>query len=293
MSDKWIRKYSLEIEGADGLIHIISDNPYLLTLEFSITRNDLTSANDGKFRIYNLSQETRDAIFKDYIKPSVFRSIVLRAGYATEPVLPIIFNGNLKSVQSYREEGSVNFITEIDAFDFSHVMTNCYSNFNTSDQPNCTRKYVIERLAKDLKYNGTQLPVGAISAFEGEHPRGRAVIGNTWEELRKQTESHCFIDNGSLFCLEDGDCVAGGIEELTSDIMLGTPRRYETQLKAELLFEPRLGVGQKVVINSTSQSRFNGEYKVTGIAHQGVISDAVSGKCRTIVSILLGSYQTI
>jgi hypothetical protein len=288
---KWQRKYILQIEGTDGKTYEISSNPDLLTLEISIVRNNLASANIAHFRLYNLNRDTRDAIFKDYFTPSDFRAITLRAGYETEPVLPIIFNGNLKSVQSFREEGMVNVITEIEAYDFSFAMSNSYSSWNK--KAGASKQDVVNSLANDIVQNG-RVNLGKISEFPGDHPRGFVAMGNTWSLLQTETEKHCYIDNGKLYCLQDTDCIAGDIAEISSDTgLLGSPRRYESYLKAEMLFEPRLNVGQQVRINSQAQKRFNGTYKITGIAHQGVISDAVSGKCKTIVSILLGSFQTI
>lgn len=288
---KWQRKYRLLIEGTDGKVHEIADNPHLLTLNLSIVRNNLASANTGNLRIYNLNQSTRDAIFKDHYTVSDFRTIKLQAGYSTEPVLPTIFKGNINYCLSYREEGAVDFVTEINAFDYGAAISNSYSKWNKG--PGASKNDIIDQLISDMSTQGG-VSRGKVSTFTGTYPRAFIAMGNTWDIMQRETARHCFIDNGAVNCLLDDDCISGDISEISSETgLLGSPRREENYIRAEILFEPRLNVGQLVSINSRTQKMFNGTYKVTGIAHQGIISDAVSGKCKTILHILLGSFQTI
>jgi hypothetical protein len=288
---KWQRNYILTIEGTDGQVHEITKNPSLLTLEFSIIRNNLASANTARLRIYNLNQSTRDAIFKDHFTVSDFRTIRLQAGYETEPVLPTIFNGNIQYCLSYRDERSVNFVTEINAYDYGFAMSNSYSSWNKN--PGASKQEVINQLVDDLVVQGNTTR-GKISSFSGEYPRAFIAMGNTWDLLQRETEKHCYIDNGVVNCLADEDCIEGDIAEISSESgLLGSPRREESYLRAEIIFEPRLNVGQQVAISSRTQKGFNGTYKVTGIAHQGIISDSISGKCKTTLHILLGSFQLI
>jgi len=57
---------------------------------------------------------------------------------------------------------------------------------------------------------------------------------------------------------------------------------------AEMLFEPRLKIGQVVELVSRDYPSLNQLYKVIGIQHSGTISDAVGGKCKTTVRMLYG-----
>ena len=52
-----------------------------------------------------------------------------------------------------------------------------------------------------------------------------------------------------------------------------------------MIFEPRLQIGQFVRIKSQTETFYNGVYKVVGIEHSGIISDAQSGQCKTKVSL--------
>ena len=52
-----------------------------------------------------------------------------------------------------------------------------------------------------------------------------------------------------------------------------------------MIFEPRLQIGQFVEIESKTETIYNGTYKVVGIEHTGMISDAQSGQCKTKVRL--------
>jgi len=58
---------------------------------------------------------------------------------------------------------------------------------------------------------------------------------------------------------------------------------------ADILFEPRLQIGQVVELNSNFFKKLNGQYKIIGIRHSGTISDAVAGRCKTTVELCLGN----
>jgi len=301
---KFQRNYELEVVGNDGNLYIF---PYPLTLEFQVKRNVLASANTGNFRVYNLGQQHRNVIYKNQFDINVsFRSLILKAGYGEGQAitLPIIFQGNVMQAQSYRLEKSVNFITEIDGYDYGWVMTNAKSNFSgaayTDTSKVFTQKQIIERLISDLKATvpldptnkGAQLAIGAISPqFDVPFTQNFAFTGNTWDNLQKVTNNQAYIDNGKVYCLFENDVFEGDLTIIDSQTgLLGTPKKQQNFLIVEMLFEPRLQVGQQVQIISSSLAQYpnsnNGIFKVVGIEHRGTISGAVGGECKTVVSCL-------
>jgi len=208
---------------------------------------------------------------------------MLQAGY-NEP-LPAIFIGNMKQCLSYKDPGSVDVITDIQGFDFAFAMASSHSAW-TINNP-VSKRGVITRLIGDLK--DYQVSEGHVGDFEGSYARGYSVCGSTWEELQKETSGSVLIDNGKVHCLKDEDCFEGDISVLSSETgLLGSPRRTDRTITADMIFEPRLQIGQVVELNSDFNKNMNGQYKVVGIHHSGIISDAVSGQCKTTVQLFLG-----
>jgi hypothetical protein len=288
---KFGRKFALTIDPAYKIIEgkyikgdddpIIIGNP--LTISFDIQRNTLASSNTATFRLYNLSENTRNQLRKDPHTQDICRPVMLQAGYI-EP-LPAIFIGQVIQAISYKEEGAVNVITEIQGFDFAFAMANAHSSWTVNNPT--TKKDVIARLIGDLK--GYQVKEGYIGDFEGEYARGYVACSPTWEALQKETGRNVFIDSGKVHCLKDDDCFEGNVTVISSETgLLGSPKRGEYTIIADMIFEPRLQIGQVVELNSKFNRDFNQQYKVIGIRHSGTISDAVAGKCRTTVNLCLG-----
>lgn len=279
--DKFGRKYILSVEGESGVIYQFQ---YPDTLQFVIQRGIIGSAQTGHFILRNLSQKTRNAIFKSRFQLTVKRQIMFEAGYEGES-LSVAFNGNVSECTSYRDEGSVDFITEIEAFDLSFPIVNSFSAWSKATQP--TRHEVISALVDDLVDYDAQK--GRIGTFDGKHPRGFVAMGNTWELLQAETDYHCFFDNGKVHCLQDNESIDGDIPVLTSATgLLGSPKISDNYIVLQCLFEPRLSLAQKVFVQSRSiPSQWNQTYKVMRLRHEGVISGSVNGKCRTVVSVAL------
>lgn len=276
---KWYRNYILSIQTAGGWIDITM--PF--TLSFSIIRNTLAQANTGRITILNLSEDTRRRIYKDKYKTDVYKGVELRAGYGnTKETLPLIFKGNI--MQAYSQRNGVNFETNIEAYDagFAYVNANTSRSFTsgTSD------RQILETLIKDLPH----ISVGKIGSFADKLPKGNTMQGSTIELIKNISKSNFFIDNEKAYCLQENECYAGNIRLITSDTgLLGSPLREESLLTFSIMFEPRLQVGQYVKLQSSTEKLFNGEYKVIGVEHQGVISDAQSGQCITKVSLYYGA----
>jgi hypothetical protein len=292
--DKFQRHYKLEVEGGDGDIYTFADP---LTLQFNIQRAALASTNTANLRLLNLSQNTRKAIYKDTYSNigGPFRSVKLWAGYGDNLVK--ILDGHSLEAKSYREEGAVNFTTEISVYDWSFAMTNTRSDW-TIGPPDYTlpisRKTVINKLIDDLVLQG--VGKGVVSDFStyGTSPYARPYVasGSTWDILRSETNDHCFIDNGTVHCLLDDDYLQGDILVIDASTgLLSTPKKSEYKLKIDLLFEPTVKIGQMVDLNSMSESLYNGQYKIIGIQHSGIISGAESGRCKTSLELNAGELE--
>jgi hypothetical protein len=283
--DKLNRQYELTIQAIDG--HELQFTlPY--TIEFSVDRNNYSSPNTATITIYNLAPDTRNQLRKDAIDTDVSRRVTLKVGYGDN--LSTVFDGTLDHCWSARQ--GTNFLTQMEARDNGFV----YSNTNVSVyySQGQTIRSVVDSVVKQLAQKG--VTVGYIGDIKGSFPRSGAKQGLAMEILRELTNDTCFIDNNKIFVLGDKEAIIGPFEEISSATgLIGTPVLENTFLKAELILEPRLLICQKIKMNTTTGSNknnpsytygitnFNGDYKITGIAHRGTISPTVAGSATTSV----------
>jgi len=281
INDKFGRNYVLLVEASDG--ETISIQPPF-TIEFDITRNTLSSANICSIRIYNLSLLNRQRIEFNIYDQGKFRLVRLMAGYGNN--LPIIFNGNINQAWSVRE--GTNFITQIESFDGGYAVNN--AKINLPAKKGTPYAIVIAQVAASLQENYNVSP-GLIGDYPGVLMKDETYSGSTLEVLSQLTHRTFFIDNGTIYCLLDNECIINPSFTLVDAGagLLGTPVREQKILTFDVLFEPRVIAGQIIQLQSaTAVNGINGNYKVTGVKHRGMISQAVCGDAITTLSMFLG-----
>ena len=288
---KFQRNYKLTIQ-KDGEDEVVISYP--LTLDFAITRADLSFSGMASLRVLNVSPETRGLIYKNQTDISTFVKVRLDAGYGDQ--LATIFDGNASWIRSLRPERSVDYVTEINAYDYGFVISNSRSSFTVQGKA-ASQDAVIRRLCNDLRYpvDGVQtvMPVGAIGNFDKTSRTKYSVNGPTWDALKTESGQKCFIDNGTVYVLGVNEVVGSEVFVVNSDTgLLGTPKVDGVHITVEMIFEPGLKIGQMVYLDSSSLPDFNGTYKVIGLSHSGSISGAVSGSCKTVVTLMVGSANS-
>lgn len=279
---KFHRLYQLTVQTFDKQDNIIIEPPF--TIQFNIERSAMASINSMDLRLYNLKPETRNRLQHDRFRFDVYQKIELRAGYGGD--LPLIFSGNIFQANSYRE-GS-NIVTCIDARDGAFDTTT-QRTFTTLQQ-GTTVKEAVTTLIKQFP----NLQIGKIGDIQGTPARPIVLDGNTYDLIKRYTAGSNFvpfIDLGKVNVLDGKEVITGFLPVLDADSgLLETPRRDDGFLTVTTLFEPRVIVGQIIKLVSTIQNPvYNGDYKVIGVNHQGVISEAVSGHCRSSFALLLGN----
>ncbi len=278
----------------------VSTNPaavniaYPLTLYLDVQRSTLAQASTGYFKIMNLKEDTRRQIFHDRYDTLTRRQIILSAGYETDagvsntanPRLPIIFQGDVRFAQSYRQKQ--DWVTEIEAFDGGFGIIN--GQVSASIPTGYQMRSVLEAVARTIP----NVAMGAIGdvAPPDQNSRGIAVMGNSWEVLNDLApDVNVFIDNGRVNIIGKDEYIETDSDPfiISADTgLLETPRRGKDTLELKLMFEPRIFVGQQVQVLS-SLPYYNGLYSVQGVSHQGVISGAVNGELTTRVTVFTGS----
>lgn len=251
-----------------------------LTVEFDIVRNVLASANTSSIRIVNLAENTRGKIYKDAFATNYFKGIELKAGYGD--TIPTIFKGNISSASSVRE--SVGMVTRVEAYDGGFAFTN--GRADVAFQGGTPINQILDSAIKYLP----QVNKGAVGNYSGKLARGLTLSGNPAEQLAQLTNGGFFVDNEKAYCLGDNECIEGELALINADTgLLGTPVREQTVLTFDMIFEPRLLIGQKVRLQSSTEKLFNGDYKVISVRHRGTISDSVCGSAITSVGLWYGT----
>ena len=280
---KFERKCSLAVEvnpdskGVPQSNHVIPSN---LTIEFEISRQFLASSQEATFRIYNLSEKTRALVQKDPYALTEFRAVQFRAGY--RDFTPLVFNGFVRHATSERQGNNV--ITTISAYDGGQAMANGWTASTVASGESVAQ--TLTKLAKSLPRVTGQPIVGD---FPSKNLRSKVLFGNTWSVILQESGNLATIDNGQVKVLKPNEAIEAEIPLIDSDSgLLGLPRRTPTKLEFDMLFEPRLTIGQLVELQSRANRLYNGTYKVTGFTHRGVISPAIAGECVTTVSLFFG-----
>lgn len=280
MATKYDRVYKLAVQAKSGQT-ITIQRPF--TIEFDIHRNSLSSANVASFRLYNLNPNTRSQIRKDQFDYGDLRMINFSAGYGQDTAA-LGFQGDITQAWSVRE-GS-NFITQIECFDAGYAYVNALSNVSYPEGTS------YQSITEDLASKIPNVTVGAIGAIPGVLSKGNAYSGNPISLLSEITGGAFFIDNGKAYVLNDDEALAGGIEVIDSSSgLLGTPVRENTIIRFDMLFEPRLKIGQRILLNSITAENYNGVYKVVSLVHRGMISDAICGDAITTVGLFFGTQE--
>lgn len=256
---------------------------YPLTIDFDITRGVYTKVNTMQAQIRGLGETTRTLIYKDRYDFKKYVNMEFYAGYGE--VMPLIFKGDFKECYSHRKSGGTEFVTEVTAWDGGFAIQNGTSavTFDKGTDPSTVLTY----LAGDLP----NVTLGAIQTpTVAKTQRGNTFLGRTWDLLDTITDGNLFIDNETIHFLNDDGVIGGDLYLIDSTTgLLGSPRRADTRLEVDLLFEPQLKIGQLVALNSLTLPYLNQTYKVLGLRHNGVISGAINGGLVTTVTLYLGT----
>lgn len=281
--DKFGRNYKLFVDTSTGETLLIQPP---ITLEFDISRKLLGSANHATFRLYNIKKESRENIRYNMYDWGSFRVVKLYAGYGDNLVL--VFQGNIHEAWSVRE--GVNFITQIECYDAGFAYVN--TQFNQSFQEGTNFIDVIKSISQQMTAKDKSVSLGQVSPSISNQKlaKGQAFSGSAVDNLNQIAANSFFVDNGKLNILQNTECLQGDVDVINIDTgLLGTPVFEQTILTFDLLFQPSLKVAQLVTIESETAEYFNGTYKINGIAHRGMISEAVCGDAVTTVTCFTGN----
>lgn len=277
---KFKRQFLMYVEKtwkADEYIEIATP----MTVEFSIQRNTLASENTATFTIYNLSENNRDDIHKvsyEDVRPK----ISFFAGYEEMDggALPRCFKGVVRKCFSQRN-GS-NWITVIEAYDGTWITSQYQVKMSLA--AGTPLKAAIMKVGKEL---GGIENVIIGKAFSEAQKRPLALMGNPHDILMELTRDSFYIDSSNLYVLDEGEYLQGDLTIINSDNgLINTPIYEDMRVEVDMIFEPRIIPSQLITLEADMQDDFNGDYKVVGFHHRGIISDSMSGDCITTITMM-------
>lgn len=254
---------------------IVITNP--ITMKFQINRSIFAEINGAEIELYNLKLDTYRQLFYDYFNISK-RTVILEAGYEGQD-LSLIFVGDMWSC--YTSRVGTETITRMECI----VGWKELNKVSDATLDNASRNQVIKYAANDML-----MDVKIYSGEDTKFNRPVSIQGNSFKTIQTYSGGRAFIDNNSIYVLDDADAFEGYVP-LINDAsgLLGVPEHEDAILKVHIIFEPRLMIGQIIEIRSRVAPMFNGQYKIYGIRHEGEISDAEAGFATTTLEMLVGS----
>ena len=288
MTKKFGRAYRITIDPKDGQPPIVITLPF--TVQFWVQRNTYSDLNNLTLDIYNLSETNRNRIFQDRFDigvpnpnvPGGFvgREITFEVGYST---LYQVYKGTIFQASSARE--GTNIVTRISAMsgNFDVATTQTFQTIDGSQ----TLGQVFATLIGEFP----NLSLGGMGDFSTTRPRPYVINGNVYNWIKQHSNQNVFIDNNKVYILRPAEALTGQVVSITDATgLLETPRRDEGFLSITTLLEPGINIGEQIAVNSTIQTAYNGQYKVAGIQHQGMISGAVCGEARSVFSLVAATF---
>lgn len=250
-------------------------------ISFNVDRGIYAGVNSMDIDIFNLNPDHRNLLFQDTYDPVAYKHIVLEAGYAGMG-LTVIFIGNIFNAYSYRQGSDI--VTHI------HAMDGGLDTSTTNSAMTFGKGVELKDVINGLMGGFPHLKPGTQNINDYTFKRPVVVDGNNFQLIRKYAGGDVFVDLEEVNIMKTKDVIKGYVPLINDESgLLGTPQRRNTSLSVELMFEPRIVVGQVIEVQSSIAPQFDGQFKVIGLQHQGTINVAQSGKCTTRLELFVGT----
>lgn len=251
---------------------------YPFSIQFSIGRGIGTGVGNLRATIYNLGQETRNHIYHDIFDVQNVMRIQLFAGYGDG--LSLLFDGRMLSAYSTRR--GTEIVTEMEATET--IPVNDYVELALPEGIS-QEEAIIQFIDAHLTY----LDRGEISVPQYRFKRGFYMSGSCAYILKRLADGNQIIDRRTVRVLGDEDAIDGIVPLIDSSTgLLGTPKRYDSYMRADVLFDPTLILGQLVNLRSRVLSQWNGQFKIFGLTHSCTISPVEPGQNITSLHLSAG-----
>lgn len=257
---------------------------YPTTIQLQIQLGALGGSNSASIQFYNLDPSIQALLWRDLYNNGTKQVYIdLYAGYKN--TMPLVFKGWVQECTSYRNSGSTETITNIQAFEGGYIFQ--YGYINSTISAGTEFKDILNYMLQDDE----ETNIGAISPDIKPLTKNTTFIGQIIDILNRNYAGYnTFIEKGQFHILGENDVIKGELQVITDETgLLGTPKRSNIFVEVDLVFEPQFRIGQFVSLVSNNaiikQKGFNQLYKIVNIKHYGQISPNVSGQLKTTLTL--------
>lgn len=257
---------------------------YPFTCQFHITAGINKGENRAVFQFINISETDRADLWIDtWNIGNRYVYMKFYAGYGEN--LPLVFEGFVQRCTSFKEGGSTENYTVVEAFDEGHLFRFGYINATF------TEKTTLSDILKVVCSDNEKIGVGYITPDILPLKRNRTFIGNVADLVSREYSGYNFyINKSEINIIGENDVVPGQVQVISDESgLLGSPERGSAFVKCQTLFEPQLTAGQALVLQSYSLPWLNQAYKLVRVEHMGIISPVVCG--RLISELTLTAFE--
>ena len=250
-----------------------------ITLRFNVQRMPFAGACQATFDVYNLNPETRKELFLDFYDFENIRQVTLEAGYENGK-FDLIYRGRI--MVSKPQKSRTDVIMHIEAISGLSALD---SMLHVTVKEGETLQDVAGRIIDEIP--GVQK--GEVTLPDYTFQKPVALIGNGLAVLKRYAKGNVFIDLDKIFVINKDEVIQGDVRVIDDETgLLGVPERQRTSITVNCVFEPRIKVGQGIEIKSRIAPEFDGQYKVWGVNHSGIIGGTQGGECITTIQLWTG-----
>lgn len=279
MTLQYLRRVSLVFSNEAGDTADLSD----LHFKFRVARGDIQSPNTADIRVYNVSDETLNALQKE------FSAVTLQAGY--EGSFGVIFNGTVMQIRRGRENPTDTYL-DITAADGDAAYN--FGIVNVSLAAGSTPKQQVDAITKALKSYGIA-PGGIEGLPEKKLPRGKVMFGLARDSMRTIAEDaqvSWSFQNGKIQTVPLNGYMQGSVVEINSTTgMIGLPEQTLDGIKVRTLLNPNIKIGSAIRINNASILQFRYGTDINSFTSNALAAQSIHTNADGLYKVLYVNYD--
>lgn len=280
----WLRKVRVTLQGTGGsyVINPGGVQQHEIKVAFSVSRNISSTPNEGTITIYNLAQEHREAIGRE------FDTVTLEAGY--ENNTGVIFMGQIRDLEHQARESVQNtrsgldILTQINVGDGDSALRRAV--ISKTFPAGSTVEEITEGIYTELEAQGLARGEWMLPEDVLKYKRPYSVWGTAFKELNLLGRSHRFywsVQNGAVEIIPHDGALPGTIYLDKYTGLIEAPTITDNGIKVRALLNPAARPNRTVTVQSTIINLTNSTYRISevefyGDNHKGSFEMRITGE---------------